>query len=200
MRYVIMANGKGKRWGNYGGIPKHLIKVGGETLLERTTRLVHECDGGAQVIISSSNPAYEVQGAVRHAPERGEREIDRFCYELIQDDTCFLYGDAFYTPDAMRQIVDTQVEGVGFFGSERSIVAVKVADGMLMRQAIDHLIELVQTGELPDAKGWHLYHHLQGMPLEGKAIGSNFVTVGDATMDFNRPEDWEAFEARQSQQ
>ena len=195
MRYVIMANGKGKRWGNYGGIPKHLIQVGGETLLARTTRLLHACDEDAEVIISSSNPAYETPGARRHAPEHGELEIDRFCYELIDDNTCFLYGDAFYTEDAMKVIVERPVHGVGFFGNERSIVAVKVSDGAQMRRAMDFLLEQIQSGAMEDAKGWHLYHYLQGMPLEGREIGGNFELVRDATMDFNRPEDWEAFEA-----
>ncbi|MGN0073620.1 MAG: NTP transferase domain-containing protein, partial [Coriobacteriales bacterium] len=97
MRYVIMANGKGRRWGGYHGIPKQLISIEGETLLQRTTRLVHENDQDAEVIISSSNPLCVAEGATRHEPERGAREIDRFCYELIDDDVCFLYGDTFYT-------------------------------------------------------------------------------------------------------
>ena len=40
MRYIIMADGEGKRWGNYKGVPKHLITVEGETILERTIRLL----------------------------------------------------------------------------------------------------------------------------------------------------------------
>lgn len=40
MKYIIMADGEGKRWGNYKGVPKHLITVEGETILERTIRLL----------------------------------------------------------------------------------------------------------------------------------------------------------------
>ena len=32
MRFVIMADGKGSRWNNYMGIPKHLIEIDGESL------------------------------------------------------------------------------------------------------------------------------------------------------------------------
>lgn len=42
MKYVIMAAGEGKRWNNFLGVPKHLIEINGETLLERTTRLLKE--------------------------------------------------------------------------------------------------------------------------------------------------------------
>ena len=40
MKYIIMADGKGKRWNYYNDIPKHLIEIDGETLLERTVRLL----------------------------------------------------------------------------------------------------------------------------------------------------------------
>ena len=104
MRYVIMANGKGKRWNRYAGITKHHIPIANETILERTVRLVKQEDPAAEIIISSADPSNEVAGATRHTPLKGEREIDRFCVELIVDDTCFLYGDTFYTPEALVTI------------------------------------------------------------------------------------------------
>ncbi len=188
-----MANGRGRRWGNYTGRPKHLIEVDGETLLARTTRLVHERDPRAQVIITSGNPAYTARGATRHVPQRGERELDRFCYELIEDETCFLYGDVFYTEAALDAIVARATTSVAFFGNERSIVAVKVGDARLVKDAIDSLNALIDRGEIADAKGWQLYHQIEGMRLEGRAIGGGFDFIADATKDFNTPEEWEAF-------
>ena len=52
MRYVIMADGKGSRWNNFMGHKKHDISVSGETLLERTVRLVHKFDDAAEIIIT----------------------------------------------------------------------------------------------------------------------------------------------------
>ena len=195
MRYVIMANGKGTRWGNYGGIPKHLISIDGETLLQRTTRLAHEHDPQAEVIISSSNPAYQAEGATRHEPLRGDREIDRFCYELISDDVCFLYGDTFYTEETLQRIVQEPAaeDGMLFFGTAKSIVAVKAAKASVMRQHLDRLIAMIEEGRLEDAKGWQLYHLSQGMPLEGREVGPNYVVLEDSTTDFNRPDEYQAF-------
>ena len=44
MRYVIMADGKGSRWNDFMGHKKHNISISGETLLERTVRLVRKFD------------------------------------------------------------------------------------------------------------------------------------------------------------
>lgn len=121
MNYIIMADGKGTRWNNYGDIPKHFIKVEGETLLARTVRLLHEYDPGCRVTITSHDPRYEVEGAVRYEPKNNVLEIDRFTAELIADDVCFLYGDTYYSHEAMEAVTGTPAEDILFFGNHRSI-------------------------------------------------------------------------------
>lgn len=193
MRYVIMANGKGKRWNRYAGITKHHIPIANETILERTVRLVKQEDPAAEIIISSADPSNEVAGATRHTPLKGEREIDRFCVELIVDDTCFLYGDTFYTPEAIATIAETPADPLLFFGQEHCIAGVKVADASVMLAHLRHLNALIDAGEIPDAKGWTLYHLSQGMPLQGKSVAGGFVFLDDAVMDINSPADYQSF-------
>ena len=108
MKYVIMADGKGGRWNNFMGHSKQEIRVFGETLLERTVRLVHECDENAEVIITSHDESLEIPGAVRYEPKNNVLEIDRFTAELIGDDMCFLYGDVLYSENAVRTIVSAR--------------------------------------------------------------------------------------------
>ena len=86
MKYIIMADGKGTRWNNYHNIPKHLIEIGGETLLARTVRLLRENDALADIVITSHDPRYEVSGARRYEPQNNHLEIDRFTEELIEND------------------------------------------------------------------------------------------------------------------
>ena len=64
MRYVIMADGKGSRWNNFMGHKKHDISVSGETLLERTVRLVHKFDDAAEIIITSHDESVRAQPTV----------------------------------------------------------------------------------------------------------------------------------------
>ena len=115
-----MAAGEGKRWGNYKGIPKHLIEINGETLLGRTTRLLKE--NNVDYIITASDERYKQYGEV--IPQSYlDCEIDRF-EEIADDEICYLYGDVYYTEEAIKTIVNTDTNEILFFGSDYEIFAV----------------------------------------------------------------------------
>ena len=191
MRYVIMADGKGSRWNNFMGHSKQEIRVLGETLLERTVRLVHECDKTAEVIITSHDERLVIPGADRYEPKNNILEIDRFTEELICDNMCFLYGDVLYSEAAMRTIVGSRgVESVLFFGSERSICAVLVGNGSLFRSLYLEVRRLFTEGKIAECKGWEVYHLYAGLPLCSRDIGKSYVLLDSFTRDFNTPEDF----------
>ena len=146
-----MADGKGSRWNNFLGHDKHDIRIGGETLLERTVRLVHENDASAEVIITSHNAALSIDGAQRYEPKNNVLEIDRFTAELIGDDMCFLYGDVLYSEEAVRVIVGSRGrEPLLFCGSEKSICAVLVGDGELFRGLYLEIRRLFLEGKISE--------------------------------------------------
>lgn len=191
MKYIIMADGKGTRWNNYNDIPKHFIEVGGETLLARTVRLLNLFDAGCEIIITSHDPRYEVEGARRHEPEHNVLEIDRFTAELIEDDVCFLYGDTYYSDSAIQSIVSTKTDDLMFFGNERSIVAVKVKDAEVFQYHVDRVRTLFLQGQIKKCIGWQVYQSFMGMSFEEKKIAGKYVYMVDGTRDFNSPEDFE---------
>lgn len=198
MRYVIMANGQGSRWKMFQGIPKHLIEIDGETLLQRTTRLVREIDSDAEVIISSANSDCVADGATRYEPKRNELEVDRFVPELMCDDMVFLYGDTFYTEDVIRAIYDAPTRSLMFFGNEKSIVAIKVHDADAMRVNFDKVRKDYISGKIDACKGWQVYHsYIEGehgvQVTKVHEVGPDFVIVEDETGDFNSPGDLISF-------
>ena len=190
MKYIIMADGKGTRWNNYHNIPKHLIEIDGETLLARTVRLLRENDARADFVITSHDPRYEVPGARRYEPQNNHLEIDRFTEELIADDVCFLYGDTFYSESVIQKIADTPAEKLLFFGNERSIVAIKVADGALFRQHVDRVRALFLAGKIEKCIGWQVYQSFEGLPFGEKTIAADYILIQDGTEDFNSPADY----------
>ncbi len=190
MKYIIMADGKGTRWGNYQDKPKHLIEIDGETLLGRTVRLLRENSPDSEVIITSHDPRYEFEGATRYEPKNNLLEIDRFTEELIEDDICFLYGDTFYSEKAIETVTATQAEDILFFGNERAIVAVKVADGGLFKAHVDKVRQLFLDGKIEKCIGWQVYQSFLGLPFGEKKIDAKFVLLKDGTEDFNSPEDY----------
>lgn len=194
MKYVIMADGKGRRWQNYMGLDKHCIPIDGETIMERTVRLLHEYDPEAEVIITSHNELLCVPGAVRYEPKNNVLEIDRFTAELISDNMCFLYGDVFYAEETVSRIVnDESDESVLFFGNEKSICAVLVRDGAVFASLVDEIRRRFLAGEINECKGWQVYHLHAALPLESRKVGEHFVFVSTLTCDFNAPEDYEQF-------
>ena len=190
MKYIIMADGKGTRWNNYHNIPKHLIEIDGETLLARTVRLLRENDARSDIVITSHDPRYEVPGARRYEPQNNHLEIDRFTEELIADDVCFLYGDTFYSESVIQKIADTPAEKLLFFGNERSVVAIKVADGALFRQHVDRVRALFLAGKIEKCIGWQVYQSFEGLPFGEKTIAADYILIQDGTEDFNSPADY----------
>ena len=193
MRFIIMSNGSGKRWQNYNNIPKQLIDIGHETLLQRTVRLLKAYAAESAIIITSRNKLLETKGAELYKPLQDSLEIDRFTYELIEEDTCFLYGDTYYTESAIKTIVNQQTEDILFFGNSQRIFAVKVKDAQLMKTHIDIIKKLFLSGEINDCKGWQLYQSITGTPFGDKTISEKYFLINDITTDFNRPEEYELF-------
>ena len=186
-----MADGKGSRWNDFMGHKKHDISVSGETLLERTVRLVHKFDNTAEVIITSHDKSVNVPGASRYEPKNNVLEIDRFTAELIGDDMCFLYGDVLYSEDAIKTVIAHRGQRpLLFFGSDKSICAVLIGDGELFRSLYLEVRKRFVEGEIAEGKGWQVYHLYVGLPLNGRGIGESFVILDSFTRDFNTPEDY----------
>lgn len=195
MKYVIMADGNMKRWAPGNENPKHLIKVEGESLLERIIRQLHEQDEEAEVIITSHDEAYEFRGARRHVPLENVIEIDRFTWELIGKGVIFLYGDTFYTDSAMKKIIDMEGEDIGFALTGNEIVAVKVFDEDVMRNNIHEVRRRFLSGEMKDCRGWQLLEVTTGRTKENclEGVDPRILPVLDVTKGFNTLRDCEEF-------
>lgn len=192
MKYIIMADGKGTRWNNYNNIPKHFIKIDGEVLIERTIRQLNEKDSSSEVIVTSHDSRYEFKGATRYEPLNNVLEIDRFTEELIEDDICFLYGDTYYSDEAMDKIIANKADDIIFFGNNKSVVAVKIKDSALFKKHVKHVKDLYLAGKIKGCKGWHVYQSFQNLEFDKKQIRDKFIVVDDTTIDYNTPKEYES--------
>lgn len=181
------------RWEKTFQSPKHLLPIGNEILLERIARQVKENDPQAEVIVTSHNPDYGNYGAVRYEPKNNVYEIDRFTAELITDDVCFLYGDTYYTDEAIRKICQLETKTMFFVGTSRAIVAVKVHDAELMRHHFNKVRNMYIAGELNDCRGWQLYQSFTGQSFDRVLIRDSFMILDDGTQGFNYIEEYQKF-------
>ena len=187
-----MADGKGTRWANYMGVPKHLVEIGGEPIIGRTVRLLNEMmDGKCEVIITSHDERYEFEGSRRHEPLNNNLEIDRFTQELIADNTCFLYGDTYYTEEALREILETENEDVLFFGNAKSIVAINVRNSAMFEEHVNKVRQLFLDGKIEKCVGWQVYQSITGQDFSKKAeMVGRFIILDAKTNDINTPEEY----------
>lgn len=196
MKFVIMADGKGTRWNNYMGVPKHLVMIDGEPIIGRTVRLLgqaaEELGIDAEIIVTSHDSRYEFEGAKRHEPQNNNYEIDRFTEELIEDNMCFLYGDTIYSDEVIRDIMKADTDDLLFFGNDKSIVAVRIADAAAFRRHFDNVKRLYLDGRISKCKGWQIYQSVTGQDFEKKPVpGDRFIRVNENTTDINTPEEYE---------
>lgn len=193
MKYVIMAAGKGTRWNNYLGVPKHLVEINGETLLARTTRLLKE-NGINDFVITSSDERYSQYGEL--IPQtNNDCEIDRF-EEICGDEVCYLYGDVYYTENAIKTIVDTPVDDIKFFGSEDEIFAIKIKNTDLFFNHKHKVKELYLSGVIDRCIGWEIYRSLHNIPFKEHKITERYLKILDGTDDIDFPQDYEKFKAK----
>ena len=181
-----MAAGDGARWGNYQGIPKHLIKIGEETLLGRTTRLLDE-----DCVITCREGVYSEYGPTIDQ-SHNDCEVDRF-EDTGDEEICYLYGDVYYTEEAMRTIKETPANDVLFFGSKDEIFAIKVVDRDMFFTNKEKVKELYLKGKIDRCIGWEVYRSINGIDFNTHEITDRYVLIEDGTDDIDFPEDYERF-------
>lgn len=194
MKYIIMAAGEGKRWNNYLGIPKHLIKINGETLLGRTTRLLKE-NGIYDYIITTDDERYKEYGKTMKQ-SYNDCEIDRF--EKVEESVCYLYGDVYYTEEAIKTITETKTKDILFFGSMVEIFAIKVKDRSTFYQHKERIKKLYQKGKIERCIGWEIYRSLNNIPLTEHQLKKRYVIIEDDTDDIDYPSEYEEFIKKRS--
>ena len=212
MKYVIMCGGDYPAFKT----PKQLSVVKGERLADRTVRLLKEA-GAKEIYISSNDPRFNDCGAVRlehdnhfktdgHGHDEGYW-LDAY-YPHFEDDAkvTYLYGDVWYTKEAIELIVNYKTDGNILFGTKDAkneehqnwgepfayivnnyrefmagVKAVKQMqdEGLLLRTAIT----------------WELYRYLNRLDVNiQRVLDETYVVIDDGTMDIDDPSHIERME------
>ena len=204
MQYIIMCGGASAFWQT----PKQLTEVNGEPLVARTIRLLKE-QGVKDIYISSNNDAFEQFGVpvLRHTNNhyvRSATDCDGLWVDAFyptNKPTCYVFGDVYFSPEAIKTIVETDTDDVMLFGSKKPFApeypkpyvepfAYKVVNIAHFRQAIREV-------RLLDAQGvykrkpiaWELWSAIKG--AKPNTQNREYVAVNDYTCDIDTPEEIE---------
>lgn len=203
MKYIIMCGGQYQRWST----PRHLVKVNGEVILERTIRLLRE-NGVEDIAISSNNPIFGVWGLplLMHENSYNANGYDNFtgywcdAFYPTDEEVCYIFGDVYFSPEAIKTIVETDTDDIEFFASAPPFppeyrkpwaepFALKVKNTEHLKNAIS-LTKQYQNQGLFKRKPimWELWQVIQATPLN-QINYHNYTVINDYTCDIDYPEE-----------
>lgn len=201
MKYIIMCGGKYDHFQT----PKQLSVVNGETLLERTMRLLKE-NGITDIYISSNNPIFKKYGNLLEHENSYKYENGKIygywvdAYYPLNEPCVYLHGDVYYSEDAIKQIINLNPKVNTFIGNE--IAKNKehknwgepfgwiVVNQEEFKEGIKKTKQLQDEGKLERgfAISWELYRVLNGLDVNKQYIlDETYLSINDETIDIDAP-------------
>ena len=208
MRYVILA--KGQHRGFRGS--RQLSVIAGERLLDRTIRLLKE-NGINDIIVTGT---YKLKDVIVYDPLDNDYDyntgsgywLNAFSDEFLNEPVCFIWGDVYFSDNAIKTIVNTNTDSTLFFcsyhnKSHRYIkecdepFAYKVVDTDLFRKHKDRVKKLYDEGKTNrNPIVWELYRSINGIDVNDHKLKDNVVIINDITCDIDKAEDIKKIEER----
>lgn len=205
-KYIIMCGGNYKHWET----PRHLSVVNGEELVARTIRLLKE-NGINDISISTNNPVFEKFGVPilqhdNHYNCRWHDIEDGYwfnCFYPTDEPVCYIFGDVYFSDEAIKKIVETETDDIEFFGSRSPFTkdyikdheepfALKVANQKHLKEAINKTKKLDKQDKFwRKPIMWELWTVIKNAPLQKKKgeFTVDYIVINDYTCDIDWKED-----------
>ena len=200
VKYVILANSNDKTL----DIPRQLVEINGEKLVERTIRLLKE-NGVKDIVVVSNNKQFDNLGAERYEPKNNDFDyikrtgywLNAFPVEIMKEPICFIWGDVYFSEEAIKTIVETDTDSTLFFCTynnkdEKYIkkhdepLAYKVVDTELFIKHIDKVKKLYDEGKtVRHPIVWELYRSINGIDVNEHILTDNYVAINDISCDID---------------
>ena len=193
--------------------PKQLSIINGEPIIKRTIRLLKE-NGVENILITSHDKRFDNLGVKRYEPKNNYYIPDysdyhknkgywlnAFPIELLNEPICFLFGDVYYSENAIKTIVETPTKSTLFFCSyqnkdKRYIkhhdepFAYKVVDYELFKKHIDIVKKMKDEGKCcREPIVWELYRSINGQDINVHKMTNNYIAINDESCDIDTNED-----------
>jgi hypothetical protein len=206
-RVIILAAGSGERWDNFRGTPKHLTKVEGKVLLERTCKQFLKYTDDVCVI--GLDERYQVDGTSLYVVRSNNTnwgDASKFLSSknmwLHDSRTVLVFGDVYFTSEAVKTIMADK-DPFKFFlrtgpneetGARWKEIFALSFDQTMAPPIGQNLLYLTSMGQAKRQAGWALYRYMIGSAPSGLFDNQHFIEINDWTEDFDFPEDLEIWE------
>ena len=193
MKVYILADGEGTRWNNWGGVPKQLLKVNDETILDRMIRLCIENRIEDITIVG--------QFENKHAKNvrlncKDKIELFIAVAKEAKEPFMILNGDCFYSDAIIKDAAERKAtrwvhymcphgnENTGKPWAEGYIYKVQDVDTWIKR--LTNLQRKINQKEIEYKNGWVINNYLNNEPnLYEPKMTQTDIRWHDCTDDFD---------------
>ena len=196
MKYILMAGGHYPHLQS----PRQLWTINGETILARTIRLLR-AEGINDIYISYNEPIFEEKaleynvGVVKQGEVNSARWIDG-AFPVLTEPICYIMGDVFFSPAAIKTIVETETDDIEFFASGGQFhsdyikqwaepFAFKVVNYEHMAKAVKETRELFDQKILQRCIAWELWQVIKHTDLNNIIVNSKVINDYTCDIDSN---------------
>lgn len=198
MKYIIMCGGD-----TLDGLPKQMAEVNGEALVERTIRILRQ-EGITDIAISTRNDDFERFGVplLKHDNTYFNKHGKNYWVDGFypsEDPVCYVFGDVYFSDEAIKTMVETQTDDVMFFASAPPFsvkypkpwaepFGFKVVNQEHFKEAIKEVKRLCDSASFyRHPVAWELWQVLKGTRINFIDY-SNYTVINDYTCDIDKPE------------
>lgn len=194
-------------------IPRQLSVVCGEPIIKRTIRLLKE-NGIKDIIITSHDKRFDNLGVERYEPLHNYYVpnfkdyklnkgywLNAFPSELLNQPICFLFGDVYYSENAIKTIVNTDTSSTMFFCTYNNKdkhyikdhdepLAYKVVDYELFKKHINRVKKLKDKDKCcREPIVWELYRSINNQDINTHIMTNNYIAINDESCDIDTKDD-----------
>jgi len=201
IKCIIICAGDGTRWDNYLGSPKHLIKIGGERLIDRVVKQLNKYNTEVYVIAKNNDDRYKVEGSTYYEADLNENNVDADKFLSSQElwskegRTIVFYGDVWFTDEAIKTIIEYDKKEWILFSNmvecfAQSFYPENIEEHL---QALYKIRDAYKEKRIERCGGWEHYRAMTGIPLTEHRFNGRNYQITDLTDDFDYPKDYEVF-------
>lgn len=183
----------GGNWKLVNKKPKQIMTINGERIIDRTIRLLREA-GVKEIAITTDMPRYFKKCDAEVIKYKNPGQWTNGFYPTTRR-TCYICGDVYFSPEAIKTIVNTKTDDIEFFASAPPFhgkyikrfaepYAFKVVNMRRFRKCIDLTQQYVREGKLYRDISWELWQVIKGTPLNIIDY-TNYTVINDYTVDIH---------------
>ena len=199
MKYIIMCGGDYKKWEK----PRQLSVINGERIIERTIRLLKE-NGINDIYISSNSNCFDYLWDIPKLKHNNDFVVESDsssgywinCFYQLDEPVCYLFGDVFYSNNAIKTIVHHKTNDIQFFASAPPFApnyfknwaepfAFKVVNIKHFKEAIEKVKDYYKKSLFNRHPiSWELWQVIKETPIN-EIDYNNYCIINDYTCDID---------------